>query len=176
MIYFVTGNRDKFAEMATIIEGIQQLDIDLPEIQASDPKEIVKEKLRQAALHTTGTFIIEDQEFYITGMNGLPGPYIKWFLKAMGNDGMLKLSQLYGADAVAKTTIGYQNEHGEVYFFEGETKGVLIESRGDLGWGWDPIFLPEGSDKTFGEMTPNEKNKFSMRLKAAEKLKQHLTS
>jgi XTP/dITP diphosphohydrolase len=65
--------------------------------------------------------------------------------------------------------------NGEEFHFEGEIKGYIIsEKRGELGFGYDPVFIPENEDKTFAEMDMTEKNKFSHRAKAMEKLVQFL--
>ncbi len=65
--------------------------------------------------------------------------------------------------------------NGEEFHFEGEIKGHIIsEKRGELGFGYDPVFIPENEDKTFAEMDMTEKNKFSHRAKAMEKLVQFL--
>jgi len=105
---------------------------------------------------------------------GLPRPLIKWFMKSIGNEGIAKLAQTFGAAAVARTIVGYTDDKGSVEFFEGAVKGSIVEPRGDTNFGWDPIFMPEGYDRTFAEMTAEEKNAISMRRMAAEKLKSHL--
>jgi len=74
----------------------------------------------------------------------------------------------------AKTTIGYSNRKSEISFFESTIKGKLVAPRGETGWGWDPVFQPDGYDKTFGEMTMEQKNELSMRRIALEKLKEYL--
>jgi len=76
--------------------------------------------------------------------------------------------------AEAKTIIGYSTGAGEVHFFEGVVEGEMVEPRGVLGWGWDPIFKPLGYTKTFAEMTPEEKTQVSMRKFAADKFKAFL--
>jgi Xanthosine triphosphate pyrophosphatase len=66
---------------------------------------------------------------------------------------------------------------GEEYFFEGICPGKIInERKGDNGFGYDPVFVPDGADRTFAEMTMVEKNKFSHRKKAMEKLIQFLNN
>ena len=60
---------------------------------------------------------------------------------------------------------------GKEHFFEGICKGRIIETfRGNQGFGYDPVFVPDGSDKTFAEMSVDEKNNFNHRRKAADKL------
>ena len=77
-------------------------------------------------------------------------------------------------NAEAKVIIGYSNSVGEISFFEGNTKGTIVAPRGTEGFGWDPIFQPEGYEKTFAELGVEEKNKFSMRRIAVEKVKEFL--
>jgi XTP/dITP diphosphohydrolase len=69
--------------------------------------------------------------------------------------------------------IGY-TDGDQIVFFEGEIKGKIVSPRGTGGFGWDQIFQPEGYDKTFGEMSLEEKNKISMRKQALTKLKAYL--
>ncbi len=173
-LYFITGNKGKLAEVQSILGNVEGLDIDLPEIQELDAHKIIKSKLEEAEKHQLGEFIVEDTSLYIEGMNGLPGPLIKWFLKTINSEGIFKLAQSFGNfNAIAKTIIGYSNFAKEISFFEGELRGTIVSPRGQ-GFGWDPIFQPEGYSKTFGELTAEEKNSFSMRKIAVEKLKQHL--
>lgn len=172
-LYFITGNKGKLAEVQRVLKDVEALDIDLPEIQSLDAHEIIKAKLVEAQKHQKGEFIVEDNSLYLEGINGLPGPLIKWFLKTVGNDGLYKMAEASGNfNAEAKVVIGYSNPAGEISFFEGGTKGTIVSARGDNGFGWDPIFQPEGYSKTFGELTAEEKNSFSMRRIAVEKLKE----
>ena len=73
-------------------------------------------------------------------------------------------------EARFRTFISLILDHKE-YLFEGICNGRIIdEKRGSLGFGYDPVFIPDGSEKTFAEMEMDEKNKFSHRKKAMEKL------
>ncbi|MBI4226124.1 non-canonical purine NTP pyrophosphatase [Candidatus Roizmanbacteria bacterium] len=174
-LYFITANTGKFAEVKKIIPHIQQKDIDLPEIQEINPKKIITHKLEEALKHVDGECLVEDTSLYFNSLNGLPGPLIKWFLKALGLKGLYNLST-FSKDktAVAKTILGYAKNQNQITFFEGEIKGSIVNPKGNNGFGWDPIFKPNGSDKTFAEMTLEEKMKFGMRRIAAEKLKKYL--
>ncbi len=174
MLYFITGNKGKLAEVQSILGKVEALDIDLPEIQELDAHKIIQAKLEEAQKHQAGEFIVEDTSLYFEAMDGLPGPLIKWFMKTVGNDGLYKISEAFGNfNAEAKTIIGYSDADGKVEFFEGSIKGAIVSPRGE-GFGWDPIFQPEGYSKTFGELSAEEKNSFSMRKIATEKLKEHL--
>lgn len=175
-LYFITGNKDKFEEVQRIIPEIEQLEIDLPEIQELDSQEVTKQKLIAAQKHCNDAFIVEDTSFTLDGMNGLPGPLSKWFMKAIGNEGIVKLSKIFGTKAHAKSIVGYSDENKDMHYFEGVVNGEIVEPVGEAtkGFGWDPIFKPNGHNKTFGQMNPGEKTNISMRKIAIEKLRKDL--
>ena len=175
MIYFITGNDKKFAEMKAVLPEIERMDIDLPEIQAMDSQAIIQAKLQEALRHTDGECIVEDTSVSLECLNGLPGPLIKWFLLKMGIEGLASMAEKLGNDrAIATVVIGYAKNADEVMFFEGSIHGRVVQPRGDRSFGWDPIFLPDGFDQTFAEMGVEEKSAVSMRRIAAEKLAKHL--
>ena len=174
-LYFITGNKNKFQEVKSILGNVKQLNIDLPEIQSIDAKEIIRAKLIEALNHKDGGFIVEDTSLYFDCLKGLPGPLIKWFMKTIGNQGLFDLVDRLGNNsAEAKTIIGYAKNKNKIYFFEGLIRGKIVSMRGDSKFGWDPIFQPEGFSKTFAEMTSEEKNPISMRGKALNELKEFL--
>lgn len=174
-LYFVTGNKNKFLEIKSIIPGVEQLEIDLDEIQEIDQDKIVRHKLKEALKHKKGEFIIEDTSLYLNCLNGLPGPLIKWFLQELGNKGIYNLVKKMGNNgAEAKTIIGYAKNPQEIHFFEGLINGSIVKPSGETSFGWGPIFKPVGYEKTFQQMTKEEKNKISMRIIAAKKLKKYL--
>lgn len=174
-LYFITGNKGKLEEVKAIIPEVEQLDIDLPEVQGIDPHEIIKTKLIEATKEYEGSFIVEDTSLYLECLNGLPGPLIKWFIKAMGNEGLWNITEKLGnPKAEAKVIIGYAKSKDVISFYEGCLQGTIVKPRGDNGFGWDPIFQPEGYTKTFAEMTQEEKNEISMRRVAVNKLKEVL--
>lgn len=175
MLYFITGNKGKLSEAKTIIPEIEGLDIDLPEIQEIDAKKVIEAKLLEARKHHKGEFVVEDTSLYFVAIPGLPGPLIKWFLKTIGNKGMADLVEKYNStSAKAVNLLGYINEGGEIEYFEGSIEGTIVQPRGENGFGWDPIFLATGQDRTFAEMDQEEKNKISMRKVAFTKLAEFL--
>jgi len=174
-LYFITGNKNKFEEVKSILPNTEQLDIDLPEIQDIDAKIIIRAKLLAALKHKDGEFIVEDTSLYLDCLGGLPGPLIKWFMKTMGNEGLHNLVEKLGnRKAEAKTIIGYAKNPDDIHYFEGCLRGEIVLPRGDSGFGWDPIFQPNDSDKSFAELTQEEKNNISMRRVAVNKLKEYM--
>lgn len=173
-LFFITGNEHKVREVQRILPDVESIALELQEIQELDPLKIIADKLRQAAEQRDGTFFVEDSSLHLECLGGFPGPLIKWLLQAVGHSGIAVLVQKYGnTRATVKTIIGYSDRR-DIHFFVGELHGSIVPPRGKEGFGWDPIFQPDGFQKTIGEMTPEEKARISMRAKALLALKKHL--
>jgi len=167
---FVTGNRNKLREFEDIL-GIKldNSDVGLDEIQSIEVEEVAKHKAKQAFQILRQPVIVEDTGLYFEEFNGFPGALIKFLIK---NISLEKICSFLKENRMAKviTCIAYCDNDG-VKIFTGEIKGIIADfPRGDNNFGWDPIFIPEGADKTFAEMG-EEKNKISMRKQALDKLK-----
>lgn len=174
-ITFVTGSQNKFDEAKQIITDIEHQDLDLVEVQGVDPKPIIAHKLEEAKKTLQGNLVVEDISLYLEALGGLPGPLIKWFMKTIGNDGIVKITESFSNNkTVAKCIVGFGKEDGGIEYFEGSIDGEIVSPRGENGFGWDAIFQPTGWTKTFAEMTQEEKNQISMRKIAFQKLKDYL--
>jgi len=174
-IFFITSNKGKFEEARKIVPGLKMLGIDLPEEQEIDQQKIVERKLGFAAKKCTGQLVVEDTGFYLDCLPGLPGPLIKWFLQTIGKKGIYEICEKFNNfKAKGMTIVGYRSEVGAVKFFKGEVSGSVVLAKGEDGFGWDPVFVPEGEEQTFAEMSQQEKNEISMRKKAFEKLRDYL--
>jgi len=174
-IYFITGNKNKFEEAKAIIPDLEMLTLDLKEIQEIDPEKIIQEKLAEAAKHHDGEFLVEDQSLHLDALNGLPGPFIKWFLQTMGVEGIYKMVQKLGNNkAQNEINIGYYDGNKQEHFFKSVIDGEIVEPKGDKDFGWGPLFKPTGADKTYGEMDKGEKALYSSRIFALKKLKDFL--
>lgn len=173
-ITFITGNAGKFKEASAIVPELVQQELDLPEIQELDPHTVIAAKLDEARKHLTeGALVVEDTSLYIDALGGLPGPLIKWFLDRLKAEGIAELVETLGKGntAEARCVVGYLAEGGnEAQFFEGTMRGAIVSPRGANGFEWDVIFQPEGSKKTLGELTFDEKNVISIRAQAFGKL------
>ncbi|ORX93317.1 inosine triphosphate pyrophosphatase-like protein [Clohesyomyces aquaticus] len=175
---FITGNKNKLAEVQAILEGVIELrnqNVDLVEIQGTI-EEVTRDKCRRAAEAIQGPVLVEDTCLSFKAMNELPGPYIKWFMLSLGPLNIHKLlSGFPDKSATAICTFAYCEGPGhEPVLFQGKTDGLLVESRGPTVFGWDSCFEYEG--KTYAEMDKSEKNKISHRGKALDKLKEWLKS
>src|SRR3990167_6511510 len=95
-ITLITGNQHKADFLQKHLgRKIDHLALDLDEIQSLDLREIAEHKVRQAYKHVKGAVLVEDVSLTINTMGKLPGPFIKWFVNELGNDGICKLAGLY---------------------------------------------------------------------------------
>ncbi|KAJ2355574.1 nucleoside triphosphate pyrophosphohydrolase ham1 [Coemansia erecta] len=175
---FVTGNRNKLREMQELLHGIVDLHstaIDLEEIQGTT-QDVARNKCRQAAIIVNGPVITEDVGLGFNAMNGLPGAYIKWFLKELKPEGLHRmLAGFEDKSGFAVCTVAYCAGPGhEPVLFEGVHHGMIVAPRGPPVFGWNPVFQPDGFDETYAEMSDDIKNTCSHRFLAVEKLKQFL--
>lgn len=172
-ILFATTNQGKLNEAKEILAiEVEGIGMEIDEIQSLSPEDVAQKKAWAYFEKLKTPLVVEDLALSFSALNGLPGTYIKDFDKALGNDGLVKLLENHDdRSAEAKTVFVYIDEKGKTHTFEGTVKGFISnEVRGDKGFGWDPIFIPEGNTKTFGEMEMDEKNKYSMRSIALQKL------
>ncbi len=177
-ILFITGNTKKVEEVKSIT-GLEVLakNLDIPEIQSLSVEEVAEAKALSAFKLVGAPVIVDDTGMSIDSLNGLPGALVAWFLDNLKPEGILKiLGDEKNRKASVCTCIGYADESG-VYTFTGTIKGEVSKSfRGENGFGYDPIFIPEGYDKTYAEMTSDEKNEISMRKIALLKFKEFMES
>jgi inosine triphosphate pyrophosphatase len=178
-ILFITGNKHKLREAKEILgDSVEGLKLDLLEIQSLDPKEIIEEKLREARKQIgkhDAIIMVEDVSFWI-GDTGLPGPFIKFFNETIGPEGGVRFAKAFKTDkARAECNIGILIPgEEETHFFTGTVPGTIVEKRGESGFGFDPIFVPEGETETFAEMAPEKKNSLSHRKRALEQVEAFL--
>ena len=175
-IVFITGNKNKLREAQEILEApIINESLDLPEIQAINVEEVLRDKAKRAFEIIQKPLIVEDSGFHINSWNEFPGALIKWVLETKGCEGICKSMENYeNKNAKTKTGICYFDGN-EFQLFFGEQKGKISkEPKGENGFGFDEIFIPKGYEKTMAEMTPEEKNKMSMRAIAFRKFKEFL--
>jgi XTP/dITP diphosphohydrolase len=167
---FVTTNEHKRSEVERILGvELERAAPDVPEVQALDFAEVATPKARSAydALgRPPHPIFVEDSGLVIGAWNGLPGALTKWFLSSVGHQGLLKM--LCGEDRRARAVcaVAVTDNRGEVHVFKGEVWGEISpEPRGEGGFGWDPIFVPEGGELTYAQMG-DAKNEDSHRARA----------
>lgn len=171
----VTGNPHKLAEARRILGlEIAGENLDLPEIQSSDLETVLRAKA-DAAWATLGQpLIVEDTGLALTALNGFPGPLVKWLLQAVGAAGITRLGHSLGEPrAEAMCGLLYLDAEGPI-LAEGRTPGTLVEPRGDGGFGWDPVFRPNGASATYAELSPEVKDEIGHRGRAWRALQSKL--
>ena len=171
---FITSSENKLQEVARVLGHVlSRVALPLEEIQEIALAPVVVHKARQAYVQVQGPVLVEDTGLAFAAWNGLPGALVKWFLSSLGTEGLCRLLQNEtNRRATATTTFGYYD--GTLYrAFSGSVDGMISEyPRGTQGFGWDAIFQPLGSARTFAEMMPEEKDRFSMRRLALEQLRE----
>ncbi len=179
VVFFATGNINKFNEARSILNSygfaVAMLRVKGDEIQSDSLKEIAKTSAVNAFKRSRLPIFVEDAGLFIEALNGFPGPYAAYIYKTIHNSGILRLMEnVANRHARFQSVIAYCDETlCEPECFDGESKGeiTLIERRqqGKSAFGFDPIFQPVGSSKTFAEMTIEEKNCYSHRAMAMRK-------
>lgn len=178
-IAFATTNEGKLKEARELLGiEVEGSGLEIDEIQSLDKSIVAEKKARAYYDKLQKPILVEDVSLEIEALNNLPGTYINDFSKALGNEGICELlKDKENRNATAYTTLVFIDEKGDSHEFVGEVKGkVSLHPRGADGFGWDPIFIPDGETRTFAEIKAEEKNKYSMRAKAFEKFKAWLSN
>lgn len=175
-ITFITGNPGKAQYLATFFGmPFEHQKLDLIEIQSLSLEEVVRDKAQRAFDILQKPVLIEDVSLVFTALNQLPGPLIKWFGESLGNNGICSLLDGLSSREAVATVMFALHDGNEIHLFEGSVSGLIApELLGENGFGWDSIFIPAGYEKTWGEMSPEEKHETSMRKIALEKMYQFL--
>ena len=159
---------------------------ELLEPQAT-PIEISRAKCIQALrlVEGGGPVCVEDTSLHFNALQGMPGPYIKSFYEAMGNEGLARmLSDFEDKSAYAQCVVSFSyGIGGEIHTFCGISEGTIVSpeklanGQGLNGFGWDPLFIPDkGGGLTFGELDFEAKNRLSHRFKAFKQLKSFINA
>ena len=173
---FATWNQNKRKEADAILWGnLERVDLDLDEIQSTQVEDVVEHKARLAYQITGEPVLVEDAGLRFEARNALPWALIKRFMKEVGTQGLLdQLSIFKNRNAEALCCVGFFD--GEtVHKFIGKVKWTISETpRWETNFWWDPIFIPNGSEKTFWEMNPEEKMRWVTENWLENKLKYFL--
>lgn len=169
-ITLITGKQHKLQEWRRLVPADYALEhhaIDLDEIQSLDNAEIIRHKVRQAYEILGKPVVVEDVSGGLDAWNGLPGPFVKFFIERLGKDALYQLGG-EGAGMTVTCTVGYFDGTNEI-IVDGTLHGTVVKPRGD-SFGFDIVFQPNGHTKTYAEMTGAEKDAISHRHLAVDKL------
>lgn len=173
----VTTNEDKLAEINKILGTNHQVsNIDIPEIQSLDLDEVIAHKAKEAYRKIKKPVLVEDISLEIKSLNGLPGTFVKFFLERLGTEDTVKLVGKSKTDTTVTAAVAiYDGQNLEI--FKGVVAGTLSKkNRGEHGFGFDKVFIPDGYAQTYAQMPAKVKNQISHRAIALKKVKKFLTS
>jgi inosine triphosphate pyrophosphatase len=177
-LVLITGNQLKADYLAKWVgRPVPHTKLDLDEIQSLDPKVVAEHKVRRAYELIKKPVLVEDVALTFTALGRLPGTFIKWFLEELELEGLCRL-----ADGLkhrsAEASIVYALFDGkEIRYFEAAQKGSIAQTpSGTNGFGWNQIFIPEGTTITYGDMDEETYKEWNIRAHAVEKLNAYLKS
>jgi XTP/dITP diphosphohydrolase len=176
VIFFATNNLNKFKEARPVLRecgiSIGMLRVKSLEIQSDSLEEIAKTSALDAFRKCHLPIIVEDAGLFVEALKEFPGPYAAHAYKTIGNEGLLQLMEkTENRKARFKSAVAYCSaSQKQPLCFKGEVVGEIgkdaLRSIAKGGFGFDPVFRPARSKKTFAEMSITEKNRFSHRAKA----------
>lgn len=177
---FVTGNKGKAHEAGVALAplGIEvvQRDLQPVEIQADTLEEIALAKCEALVGRLDPPFIVDDGGLFVRALKDFPGAYSAFTLRTIGVPGILRLMDgVADRRAHFAAVVGYHDgEHART--FAGRCDGSLTTSPRTTGhgFGFDPIFVPDGESLTFGELPAEKKNAYSHRGRALARFAAHL--
>jgi non-canonical purine NTP pyrophosphatase (RdgB/HAM1 family) len=175
-ITFITGNPGKAEQLSKYLgRPVLHHSLDLIEIQSLELTEVIKHKVIEAYQQIKQPVLVDDVALTIHSMGKLPGPFIKYFIKELGNEGICKLLSNYeDKSAIATVAIGYYDGN-DVYTFIGTVNGSISKTpKGSGGFGWDQIFIPDGYFQTRAEMNEEDYDETSPRKDALMQLETFL--
>jgi len=175
-VLFATSNRGKLEEALAILAplgiSVEQYDGKGTEIQADTNSEVAAYASRGAAKTAGTAVLVEDAGLYVESLRGFPGPYSAYAFKTIGVAGIIALLRSSPKKRAARfvSSLAYCEPRGEPVPFEGSVLGTIAtRPRGTRGFGFDPIFVPDGGAKTFGELNLEEKCAVSHRADSMKK-------
>ena len=199
MINFVTSNLGKVKEFKQILEPeikVNHIKLSYPELRSDDPEEIARQSAQMLANTLKNSkrifgaqkiskkfsselkknVVVEDSGLFIKVLNDFPGTCSAYIHKRIGLQGMIKLMEgIKDRECTYKSAVAYCEYGKKPISFLGEEKGKVAENiKGNYGFGHDPIFIPENSNKTYGEIKNCEEVKKFRRM-AVLKLKNYLS-
>ena len=192
-LVFASNNAHKLSEVRAILDGLCEIkslkeigcDADIPETGLTF-RENALQKAQYVKEHFGYDCFADDSGLQVEALGGEPGVYSARYAVINGqsidegkdeaNMNVLlgKLAGIANRTACFRTSIALVLD-GEIHYFDGTVSGYIIdEKRGNGGFGYDPIFVPEGYDKTFAELGNEVKNGISHRARAVSKLVEFL--
>lgn len=176
-VTFITGNQHKADYLQKLLGlKIAHQKVELDEIQSTNLDEIVAHKVKQAYDTLQEPVLVEDVSLEFQALKGLPGPFIKFFIEQTGLAETCRLLDGFeDRSATAKCTFAYF-DGADMRLFHGNLVGEIATTpRGDGGYGWDQIFIPEGyGGRTRAELPQKENDETYQMIKPLKQLREFL--
>jgi XTP/dITP diphosphohydrolase len=169
-IIFASTNESKYNEISHHLRNfnieIEYVRFKTVEIQSNSLEEIALKKSKDAYEKIGIPLIVEDTGLFIDSLKGFPGPYSSYVLETIGNQGILDLlSNKADRLSIFRSVVAYKDGNNNLTF-SGETRGIISGHISKGGWGYDPIFIPEGSSITYAQKGITNKIRISHRTQA----------
>ena len=175
-LWFVTQNAHKYQEARRILDPfgikIRMLASPKTEIQSTNLGEVAKFAAEEAAEKHNRRVLVEDSGLFVRVLNGFPGPFSSYVHETIGVEGLLRLmSRQTRREAYFQASLALASPRESSQEFSGKVRGTIShKSVGTNGFGFDPIFIPRGTRKTFAQGGSQFKDKYSHRATAFRKL------
>ena len=171
-LYFASYSADKFDEYRFLVGSYADLKwfkLTIEEIKTLDFDITVRRKIQLVKQYLPySPFLVEQTGLIFHAWNQLPGPSTGLFMESVGVEGICKMMRKFkNRRATAVTYLGYHATDGKVEVFRGEVQGqIATEPRGKQGYGWAALFIPNGHDQTYAEMSFEKRIDISTRMQA----------
>ena len=175
-LWFVTQNAHKYQEARRTLDPfgieIRMLASPKTEIQSTNLGEVAKFAAEEAAKKHDRRVLVEDSGLFVRVLNGFPGPFSSYVHNTIGIEGLLHLmSRQTRREAYFQASLALASPRDSSQEFSGKVNGTIShKSVGTNGFGFDPIFIPTGTRKTFAQGGNRFKDKYSHRATAFRKL------
>ncbi len=176
-LIFATRNVHKVEDARKLLPDydIQQVDFDIPEIQSMHIREIISAKLQYAYRQLLKPCFVMDASLSFQALEGFPGPLIRWFYETVGSEKIVRIIEsLSDSRCTWETWLGYFDGSQEHYFSQALPGNVPPMPRGENGYHWDTLFIPEKETRTLAEMTFEEKQQYAPTRKLLGELRNHI--
>ncbi len=164
-IYFLTGNKGKLAIAKDVFSkyglGLEQADLDVPEIQSLNVSEVACASTEFASKHLNGVIIKSDVGYYFDALQGFPGPLIKWINQTLSASDLIALMQgKTNRRVILRECLACRMDTGEVHLFEHSYAAHVVHSPVGVGSAANQVLIIDGFDKTIGQCSPEELHQF----------------
>ncbi|PIS20966.1 non-canonical purine NTP pyrophosphatase [candidate division WWE3 bacterium CG08_land_8_20_14_0_20_43_13] len=157
-LIFTTTNEYKIKSADSVLSrygiNVAGREVEVPELQTSDPEEVIKDKVAKCYEIVKQPLIAMDSGLFIEPLGGFPGVYTKYALKTLGEDGLINLTKhISPCPAYVQRMIGYTDGFIIKTFSSRGYGEIIPEKRGENGMNYDLIFYVPSEGKTLAELT-----------------------